>query len=160
MLSTTLGWHARDGALENLQQRLLNTFPGYVTRDRRVLSLARDLVNLVDVNDPALGALHVEVRGRQELQENVFDVLADVTGLGQRGGVGDGEGHVEHPGQRLGEERLATSGRPEEQHVRLGHLHVVVVQRAGLNALVVVVHRDGENLLGFDLADDELVEEG
>jgi len=29
-----------------------------------------------------------------------------------------------------------------------------------LNALVVVVHRDGENLLGFDLADDELVEEG
>jgi hypothetical protein len=34
------------------------------------------------------------------------------------------------------------------------------VERTGLDALVVVVDRDSENLLRVDLANDELVEEG
>jgi len=33
----------------------------------------------------------------QELQQDVLDILADVAGLGQRGGVADGEGDVEDP---------------------------------------------------------------
>ena len=78
-------------ALEDLQQRLLDALAGDVARDRRVVGLARDLVDLVDVDDPGLGLLDVVVGGLDQLQQDVLDVLADVAGLGQRRGVGDRE---------------------------------------------------------------------
>ena len=43
------------GALEDLQQRLLDALTRDVARDRRVVGLAGDLVDLVDVDDPRLG---------------------------------------------------------------------------------------------------------
>ena len=110
------------------KQRLLDAFARHVARDRGVLGLTGDLVDLVDVDDASLGALHVEVGGREQLQQDVLDVLADVAGLGERGRVRDGEGHVEHPRQGLGEEGLAATGRAEQQHVGLRDLDVVVVQ--------------------------------
>jgi hypothetical protein len=107
-----------------------------------------------------LGLLHVEVGGLDELQQDVLDVLADVAGLGERRGIRDGEGHVEHAGQRLGEQRLAAAGGTDHQDVRLRQLDVVGTRaRAVLDALVVVVDRDREDLLRPFLADDEVVEE-
>ena len=88
-----------------------------------------DLVHLVDVDDAALGRLDVEVGGVQQLQQQVLDVLADVAGLGQRGGVADGEGHVEDAGERPGQERLAAAGRADEQDVALIDLDVAVAAR-------------------------------
>ena len=102
VLAPTLGRHARNGALEDLEQRLLDTLAAHVARDRRVVGLARDLVDLVDVDDPGLGLLHVEVGGLDQLQQDVLDVLADVAGLGQRRGVGDGERHVQDPAPASG----------------------------------------------------------
>ena len=114
-----------DRALEDLQQRLLHAFAADVAGDRRVLALAGDLVDLVDVDDAGLGLLHVEVGGLDQLEEDVLDVLADVAGLGERGGVGDGERHVEQAGQRLGEVRLAAAGGAEQQDVALRQLDLV-----------------------------------
>ena len=119
--------------------------------------LARDLVDLVDVDDAALGPLDVVVGGLQQAQDDVLHVLADVAGLGQRGGVGDGEGHVEHLGEGLGEQRLAGAGGADQQDVGLLQLDVAGLG-AGLDALVVVVDGDGEDLLGPLLADHVLVE--
>ena len=110
------------GALEDLQQRLLHALARHVAGDRRVLALAGDLVDLVDVDDPGLGPLDVEVGGLDQLEQDVLDVLADVAGLGQRRGVGDGERHVEQAGQRLGEVGLAAAGGAEQQDVRLRQL--------------------------------------
>ena len=85
-----------------------------------------DLVDLVDVDDAALGRLDVEVGGVQQLQQQVLDVLADVAGLGQGGGVADGEGHVEDLGQGAGQQRLAAAGRADEEDVALVDLDVAV----------------------------------
>ncbi len=63
VLATTLRRHRALRTLEDLQQRLLDTLAGDVTRDRRVLALAGDLVDLVDVDDPRLGLLDVVVGG-------------------------------------------------------------------------------------------------
>ena len=123
-----------------------------------VLAGLGDLVDLVDVDDAALGRLDVEVGGVQQLQQQVLDVLADVAGLGQRGGVADGEGHVEDLGQRAGQQRLAAAGRADEQDVALIDLDVAVALVAEAEALVVVVDGDREDLLGAVLADDVLVE--
>ena len=127
MLAPALRRHRGDRPLEDLQERLLHALARDVARDRRVVRLARDLVDLVDVDDPGLGLLDVEVGGLDQLQEDVLDVLADVAGLGQRGRVGDRERDVEDPRERLREQRLAAAGRAEQQDVRLLQLDLAVL---------------------------------
>ncbi len=119
VLAPALRRHRGGRALEDLQQRLLDALAGDVARDRRVLGLAGDLVDLVDVDDPGLGLLDVVVGRLDQLEEDVLDVLADVAGLGERGRVGDRERDVEDPRQGLREQRLAAAGRAEQQDVRL-----------------------------------------
>ncbi len=129
MLAAALRGDRGGRALEDLEQRLLDALAGDVTRDRRVVGLARDLVDLVDVDDPRLRLLDVVVGGLDQLQEDVLDVLADVAGLRQRRRVGDREGDVEDPRERLGEQRLAAAGRAEQQDVRLLQLGQVGCRR-------------------------------
>jgi hypothetical protein len=105
------------------QQRLLHTLAGDVTRDRRVFALAGDLVDLVDVDDPGLGAFDIVIGGLDQFEQDVLDVLADVAGFGERRRIRDGERHIEHLGQRLGQVGLAAAGGPEHQDVGLGQLH-------------------------------------
>ena len=160
VLAPALRRHVGDGALEDLQERLLHALTGHVARDRRVLGLARDLVDLVDVHDAALGPLHVVVGRLQQSQDDVLDVLADISRLGQRRRVGDRERHPEHLGERLREQRLAGAGGTDHQDVRLLQLDVARAAAARLDPLVVVVHRDRQDLLGALLADHVLVEDG
>ena len=127
VLAPALRRHRGDRPLEDLQQRLLHALARDVARDRRVVRLARDLVDLVDVDDPGLGLLDVEVGGLDQLQEDVLDVLADVAGLGERGRVGDRERDVEDARERLREQRLAAAGRAEQEDVRLLQLDVAVL---------------------------------
>ena len=159
VLAPALWRHRRDGALEDLQERLLHALAGDVARDRRVVRLPRDLVHLVDVDDPGLGLLDVEVRGLDELQEDVLDVLADVAGLREGRGVRDRERDVEDPRERLREQRLAAPGRAEEEDVRLLELDLAVLE-AHAHALVVVVDRHRERALGLFLRDDVVVQDG
>ena len=122
MLAAALGRHVGDGAFQNLQQRLLHAFAGNIAGDGRVLVLASDLVDFVDIDDAGLRASDIAVGGLQQLQDDVFDVLADVAGFGQRGGVHDGERHVQHARQSLGQQRLAGAGGADQHDVGLGQL--------------------------------------
>jgi len=134
-----------------------------------VLSLAGDLVDLVDVDDTSGRLLDVVVGVVEQVLDDVLDVLADVAGLGEAGGVGDGEGDVEEARQRLRQQRLARSRRPDEQDVRLLQLDVVAgpaghrplgpLRLARVDALVVVVDRDREDLLRPLLPHHVVVEE-
>ena len=148
VLAAALRRDVGDGPFEHLQQGLLHALAGDVAGDRDVLAGLADLVDLVDVDDAALGGLDVEVGGVQQLEQEVLDVLADVAGLGQRGGVADGEGHVEDPGQGAGQQGLAAAGRADQQDVRLVDLDVLVGLLAVDQPLVVVVDGDGQDLLG------------
>ena len=159
VLAPALRGHRRGRPLEDLQQRLLNAFAGNVAGDRRVVGFARDLVDLVDVDDPRFGLLDVVVGGLDQLQEDVLDVLADVPGLGQRSRVGDREGDVEDPGQGLGEQRLAAAGRAKQEDVRLLQLDVGVLVLRHLDPLVVVVDGDRERPLRRLLADHVLLQD-
>ena len=159
MLASPLRRHIGDSALEDLQEGLLHTLTADVAGDAGVVRLACDLVDLVDVDDSALSAGDVEIGGLDESQQDVLDVLADVAGLGQRGGVGAGEGNVDDLGKRLCQQRLAAAGGPHQQDVGLLQLHVTVGLGVG-DALVVVEDRHGEHLLGMLLADDVLIKGG
>jgi hypothetical protein len=85
-------------------------------------------------------------------------ILADVAGLCQRGRIRHGERHVQDARQRLRQQRLAGAGRADQQDVGLRDLDVVVL-RPVRQPLVVVVHRDGEHLLGVRLADHVVVQD-
>ena len=158
MLAAALRRHRRDGAFHDLEQRLLHALARHVAGDRGVVGLARDLVDLVDIDDAALRALDIVVGRLQQLEDDVLDVLADIAGFGQRRRVGHGERHVEDARQRLRQQRLARAGRPDQQDVRLRELDVVVLGLV-VEPLVVIVDRDREHLLGVILADHVVVED-
>src|SRR6185436_19025204 len=98
------------------QQRLLHALARDVARDRRVVALARDLVDLVDVDDATLTLLDVVIGVLQEREDDVLDVLADVTRLGEAGRVRDRKWHLEEARQRLREQRLSRASRPDQQN--------------------------------------------
>src|SRR2546428_816316 len=158
VLSAALRRHARDRALEDLEQRLLHALTRHVAGDARGLGLPGDLVDLVDVGDAAPALRDGEVAGLEQPHEDVLDVLAHVARFGERRRVGDGEGHVQDARQRLGEQRLADACRADQHDVALVELDVVVAARVGVDALVMVVDRDGEGLLRPLLADHVLVQ--
>ena len=158
MLATALGRHRGNGALDQLQQRLLHALSGHVPGDGGIVGLARNLVYLIDVDDTHLGLLDIIVALLQEFLDDVLDILPDVTRLGQGGGVGNGEGHVQQARQGFGQQCLAAARRPDEQDIALAQLHVLGPALAVTQALVMVVHGHREDFLGPCLADDILVE--
>ena len=128
MLAAALRGNVGDGAFEDLEQGLLHAFAGDVAGDGGVLVLAADLVDLVDVDDAGLGAGDVAVGGLEELEDDVLDILADVAGLGEGGGVDDGEGNVEHLGEGVREQGLAGAGGADEEDVRFRELDIVAAR--------------------------------
>ena len=139
------------------RQRLLHALARHVAGDRRVVGLAADLVDFVDIDDAALRALDIVVGRLQQLQDDVLDVLADVAGFGQRRRIRHRERHVEDPRQRLRQQRLARAGRTDQQDVRLRKFDVVVLGLV-IEPLVVIVNGDREHLLGMALADHVIVQ--
>ena len=158
MLPAALGRNGGHGAFHQLQQRLLHALARHVAGDRGIFRLAGDLVDLVDIDDAALRPFDVVFRGLEKLQDDVLDILAHVTGFGQRGGVRHGERHGEDPRQRLGQQRLAAARGADQQDVRLRQLDVRGLPGV-VQTLVMVVHGDREHPLRLHLPDDVIIED-
>ena len=156
VLAAALGRHVADGTFQDLQQSLLNALAAHVAGDGWVLALAGDLVDLVHIDDADLRFGDVEIRRLDQLEQNVLHVFAHVAGLGEGGGVRDGEGHTQHLGQGLGQQGLAGAGGAQHEHIGLLQFHVALLP--GENPFVVVVDRDSQHLFGFVLADDILIQ--
>ena len=62
MLAPALRGNVGDRALNDLQKRLLDALAGDVAGDGGVLRLAGDLVDLINIDDAALGQFHVKIR--------------------------------------------------------------------------------------------------
>ena len=117
MLAATLRGNAGNRAFHNFQKRLLHAFARHVACDRRIVGLARNLVDFVDIDNAALRALNIVIGRLQQLQNDVFDVFTHITGFGQRGGISHGERHIENTRQRLRQQRLAGARRADQQNV-------------------------------------------
>ena len=83
------------------KQPLLHALTRHIARDRWVVAaLACDLVDLVHIDDAYGCTIHIPVGRMQKLHQDVLDILADVTRLGQPRGIRDGERHVQDLRQR------------------------------------------------------------
>src|SRR5205807_8948920 len=97
MLAAALWRNVGYGAFQDLEQSLLHTFARNITRDRRILVLAPDLIDLIDVDNALLTALHVPIGILQQPQNDVLHVFADVASFRQSSGVYNREGNVQDP---------------------------------------------------------------
>ena len=160
VLATARGRHGGNSALDDLQEGLLHALTRHIAGDGGVLSLAADLVDLVDVDDALLGLLDIAVGLLDEAQEDVLHILAHVAGLGQGGRIHDRERHIEEASQASRQVSLTRARGAEQEDVGLGAQHVLSV--AGLaraHALVVVVHGHRQGALGAVLTDHPRVQE-
>src|SRR5580658_5277693 len=161
MLASALRRNVGDGSFQNLQQGLLHAFAGDIARNRGIFVLAPDLVDLVNVDDAGLGAAHIALRRLKQFQDDVLDILTHIARFGQRGGIDNGKRHVEHARQSLRQQRLPGARRTDEHDVRLAQLNAIVgLLPVHEDALVVVVNRNRQLLLGLLLPDDVFIEEG
>jgi len=103
MLASALRWNVGDGSFQDFQQGLLHALTAYIAGDRGVFILAANLVNLVNINNAGLGPPYVAIRCLQQLEHDVFDIFAYITGFSERGGVHNGKRNVQHSGQGLGQ---------------------------------------------------------
>ncbi len=156
MLAPPLRWDRGHGALHDLQERLLHALTRDIAGNRGVVRLAGDLVDLVDIDNPALRPFDVVFRRLQKLEDDVLHILADIARFGQCGGIGHGEGDIEDPRQRLGKKRLAAARGADQQDIRLRQFDVIL--RGMIEPLVVVVHRNRQHALGMFLPDHIVVQ--
>ena len=75
--------------------------------------LAGDLVDFVDEDDAVFRELDVAVGGFDEVAHEIFDVGADVAGLGEFGGVCFYEGHADEARGVFHEVGFSDAGRAE-----------------------------------------------
>src|SRR3546814_1912824 len=63
----------RNRSFDDFQQRLLNAFAGNIASDRGAVALARDLIDLVDIDDALLRFFDVAVCGLQKFGDDALD---------------------------------------------------------------------------------------
>ena len=158
MLASPLGRYIGYRALQDLQQGLLHALAGDIASNGRVFVLAADFIDFINIDDAGLRSGYVAIGSLKQLEDDIFDVFAHIAGLRQRGGVYDRERYIQHLGQGMRQQGLATSGRTDQQNVGLGQLDVIAACPVHLDTLVVVVDRYSQLLFGLLLADDVLIE--
>ena len=102
MFAATLGRNRSRGAFNQFQQGLLHALARHVAGDRGVVRLARNLVDLVNVDNTLLGLFHIVITFLQQLLDDIFDILTDIACLCQRRGVRHHKGDVQQTRQCLG----------------------------------------------------------
>ena len=153
MLPATLRGNVGDGILEYLQKSLLDTLAGDVAGDGDIVRLPGNLVDFIDVDNPDFRLGNVVVGGLDEPEEDVLDILAHISRLGEGRRIRDCKGNLQLAGEGLRQKGLPAAGGTNHEDVALDELDVVLRPRLLCvlllveDALVVVVDCDGEGLL-------------
>mmetsp|Transcript_11608 Transcript_11608/g.14993 ORF Transcript_11608/g.14993 Transcript_11608/m.14993 type:complete len:221 (-) Transcript_11608:345-1007(-) len=156
MLAPALRRHRGDGALHQLQKRLLHALARHVAGDRGVFRLAGDLVDLVDIDDAALRAFNIVVRRLEQLQDDVLHILTDIPCFGQSRCVGHCERHVQNARERLREQCLTAPRWADQHYVRFCELDAISAAWI-CQSLIVVVNRHREDAFRVSLPDDIII---
>ena len=153
VLAAALRRHIGDAAFNDFQQFLLDAFARHIPGDGAVDAfLPGNFVQLVNIDNPLLGAGNVPIGRLDEAQQNVLYVLADVPRFRKGGGVANRKRNFQSAGEGLRQQRFAGTGRPQQQDIGLLHFHIL---RGGpvADALEVVINGHGQRLFSLFLAD-------
>ena len=157
VLTAALRGNTGNGTLQNLQQCLLDAFAGNVTGDGGIFALTGDFIHLINVDNTGLGTLHIKISGLEQAKQDIFHIIAHITGFRECGRVGNRKRNIQNLGQSLGKEGFAGTRGANQQDVALLQLHIGVA--AKINTLVVIVYSDGQRYLCILLTDDVMIHE-
>ena len=93
---------------------------------------------------------YIIIRGGQKFRHHAFDIVADISRLGQRRCVRDRQRNIQKPGKGPDKICLAASCGPYHQHI--GLLDLNLVHGICGNALIVIVYCHRHDFLGVFLA--------
>ena len=79
----------------------MHAFARDITSNGWIIGFARDFIDLVDIDDAALSARHIEIGGLDQAQEDVLDILTNIARFCEGGSVRDAERHIQNLGERL-----------------------------------------------------------
>ena len=156
MLAPTLRRNRSNCTFHDLQKRLLNAFARHITCDRRVVRLAADFIDFVDIDDTALCAFDVVIGRLEKLENDVFDVFTDIAGFRECRCIRHGERHIDNACECLSKIGLAATRWTNQQNVGLRQFDVVALALMR-ETLVVIVHGNRQNALCVLLTDDVIV---
>ena len=117
MLTTALRWNVHVGTLQEFQQALLHALATDITRNRRIIRLTGNLVDLVNEHDTALGCLHIIVSHLQQSRKNTFHVLTYIASLSKHCRINNGERHIQQFGNGTCQQRLTRTRRAHHDDV-------------------------------------------
>ena len=159
MFPSPLGRHIGHRPFQDLQQSLLDPFPGYIPGNGRILGLPGDLVDFIDINDAPFGPFNVIICILDQPEQDVLHIFPYITGLCEAGGIRNGEGDFQDLGQGLGQKGLAAACRSQHQDIGFLQFHILVMPLFIVDPFVVVVdcHRQGP--FGVFLSDDIFVQD-
>src|SRR5260370_25977785 len=107
MFAPSLRRNVTATAFQNLEKRLLDAFSGDISSDADIIRLSPDFVDLVDVHDTNLGTFYVIIGILQQSQNDVFDILTDVSSFSQSCRIGDAKRHIENPREGASQKSLS-----------------------------------------------------
>jgi len=161
VLASSLRGDVASGAFEDFEKCLLNTLSRDITGDGDVFGFASDLVDLIDVDDAAFGAVDIEIGSLEETKDDILDIFANITRFSERGSIDDAKGNVKEAGESFGKESFAGTGWSKQEDVGFLNLNIaelVVGDLVLAEPLVMIVDCDGENFLRVVLTNDVVVE--
>ena len=145
-------------SLQDLQQSLLYALAADIPGNGGVFRLSGDLVDLVDIDDPALGCLNVVIRRLDQPDQNVFHIVADITRFSQGCRISNSKRNIQNLCQRLSQHGFSHAGGSQQQYVALLDLHILICGRHK-DSLVVVINRHRQGNFRLVLTNDILVED-
>ena len=143
MLPTALRRYIGNRTLQNFEQRLLHAFSTDIARNGRILGASGNLVDLIHIDDTLLRLVNIPIRRLQQLEQNIFNVLTDIACFCQRSRVSDRERYIQNLRQRLRDQSLTGTGRPDHHDIALLQFYTVILNRGLGNSLVMIVYGNG-----------------
>ena len=117
--------------LEQLEQTLLDSLSTNIARNRGIVALTRNLVDLIYEDYASLSRSYVIVGSLQQARKQALNILAHISGLRQDCGIDYGERHIEHTRYCTSYQRLARAGRTDHDDIALFNVYVIVILGLG-----------------------------
>ena len=156
VFSAALRRYVSHRSLYNFQKSLLYSFSGYVSGNGGIFRFSGNFVNFVNINNAILSTFYIVICCLNDFQQNIFHILAHITGFGQSGCVGNGKRHIQQSCQRLSQKRLTRTGRTQHKNVALLQFHIRA--SACQHTFVVVVNCNRKHFFRFILSNDILIQ--
>ena len=138
--------------LHQLQQRRLHPTSAHVATNQ--ISRGRNLIDLVDINDPELRQVHVAIGLVHQLAHQIFNVTTDIAGLAELGRVRFHKRHFDQVRDVLDQICFADTGWADQDHILLNifdllrPLDIFFLEAAQIVGVVVMIaNGNRENLL-------------